>query len=306
MQQPLISVIIPTKNGEKTIERCLTSLFSQTVADQTEVIIIDSGSTDKTLDIARRFPVKIHQIPPEEFSHSGTRNLGVNLAGGRFVLMTVQDAWLSAPDILEKALKHFADPQVMAVGCRQAVPHLPEANPLQWFRPQNKPQKIVLQYNRDQFNSLSGEELWQKVRLDDVCAVYRKSALQQLPFPAVSFGEDMLWAIEALRRGWKIILDQSLIVWHYHHYTGKKRFLSRKRLENRLEETFTGKPAKSNKISFTEFLRQTVRIFYLTLLKPGFVPDRKLYWLWYNLRLLWWKTFSLLRFEEKNAKFDKN
>jgi len=304
--QPIVSVIIPTKNGEKTIEHCLSALTSQTIADQTEIIIIDSGSTDKTLEIARRFPVRIHKIPPQEFSHSGTRNLGVKLARGQFVAMTVQDAYAATDDCLERAIKHFDNPGVMAVAGRQLVPVSKDTNPLQWHRPVSNPSVKYVNFSKRQFARLNSEDLWKIARLDDVCAVYRKSALEQLPFPDVEFGEDILWAIEALRRGWTIVFDEFVTVYHYHHYTDRSRFVNRKLLENRLEQSITGKPAKSNKTGFTKFVTQTARIFYLTLLKPGFVPEKKFYWLRYNLRLLWWKAVSVLRFEKKNSKFDKN
>jgi len=90
--QPKISIIIPVKNGISTIEACLSEIFKQTLISDTEVIIIDSGSTDSTLEIVKKYPIILHQIPPEEFGHGKTRNLGVSIAKGEFVVMTVQDA----------------------------------------------------------------------------------------------------------------------------------------------------------------------------------------------------------------------
>ena len=63
-KKPKISIIIPVKNGEKTINACLKGIFEQTLIKQTEVIIIDSGSTDNTLDIIKNYSVKLYQISP--------------------------------------------------------------------------------------------------------------------------------------------------------------------------------------------------------------------------------------------------
>ncbi len=83
----LISIVIPVKDGISTIKQCLDAIFAQTLIDQTEVIIIDSGSTDGTLDIINLYPVRLYQIPPGTFNHGATRNYGVSLTKGEFVVI---------------------------------------------------------------------------------------------------------------------------------------------------------------------------------------------------------------------------
>ncbi len=283
--KPVFSIIIPTKNGEKTIKQALESWLNQTLAGQTEIIIIDSGSTDQTLNIVKQYPVRLFTIKPQEFSHSATRNFAVNLARGEFILMTVQDARASNNELLNRALKHFQDSQTMAVAGFQAVPHEPDKNPLQWYRPVSKPKVAVHHFSPGEFEKLPPNEKYKVSHLDDVCAFYRKQALQTLPFPKTEFGEDVLWAMEAYRRGWKIVFDPAILVWHYHHYDSKQKFLSRKKAEQELKKQL-GITAK-NKNS----LRRLLRIFYLTFFKPGFVPQDKFFWLRYNLKLWWWNLW---------------
>lgn len=283
---PVFSIIIPTKNGEKTIRRAIESWLSQTLADKSEIIIIDSGSTDQTLNIVKQYPARLYTIPPEAFSHAATRNYAVSLAKGQFILMTVQDAWASSNSILDKALKHFQDPQTVAVAGTQAVPHEPDKNPLQWYRPVSKPKATTRQFSPQEFEKLPAEKKLEVSRLDDVCAFYRKSALQTLPFPPAEFGEDVLWAMEAYRRGWKIVFDPEILVWHYHHYDSKQKFIVRKRAEQQLKKRLGIKPEKNNN------LRSLMRIFYLTLIKQGFVPQKRFYWLKYNLKLWWWNLWT--------------
>jgi len=88
-KKQLISVVIPVKNGGKTIKECLDGIFTQSLAHMVEVILIDSGSTDNTLDIARKYPVQITRIHPSAYNHGETRNLGAEIAKGEFIVYTV-------------------------------------------------------------------------------------------------------------------------------------------------------------------------------------------------------------------------
>ncbi|MCK4667799.1 glycosyltransferase family 2 protein, partial [Candidatus Dependentiae bacterium] len=81
-----VSIIIPTKNGEKYLDRVLNMLFSQETAFDFEVIIIDSGSKDKTLKIIKKYPAQLIKIRPREFGHGKTRNYGVGISKGKFLV----------------------------------------------------------------------------------------------------------------------------------------------------------------------------------------------------------------------------
>ena len=72
----LVSFVIRTKNEEKLIGKVLKSLWDQTYKNF-EVIIVDSGSTDKTLEIVKKFPVKLIEIKPKEYNPSYALNLGI-------------------------------------------------------------------------------------------------------------------------------------------------------------------------------------------------------------------------------------
>ena len=81
----------------------------QTLIAQSEIIVIDSGSTDRSLEIVRRYPVRLIEIPASEFNHGSTRNLGVRAAKGEYVVMTVQDALPGSDDWLELFLAGFGN-----------------------------------------------------------------------------------------------------------------------------------------------------------------------------------------------------
>lgn len=220
-----VSVVIPVKNGEATIGACLRGVLSQVVPGGLEVIVIDSGSTDRSLDVISSFPAKIHRIPPHEFNHGDTRNLGVRMACGEFVVMTVQDANPADPQWIRRMLQGFDDPRVAGVCGLQYVPHDPDKNPMQWFRPCSEAQPRVVHFaDPKAFSSLSPRAQAELCRWDDVTAMYRRSALLETPFRRTAFAEDVMWARDVLLKGYALVYEPRAQVCHYHHESCSSRF----------------------------------------------------------------------------------
>ncbi len=85
MKNPLISVIIATHNSESTIEKCLTSLMSQSYPRENyEIIVVDDGSKDKSVELSKKFGADKIKIT-EPCSLGQARNIGVSEASGRFL-----------------------------------------------------------------------------------------------------------------------------------------------------------------------------------------------------------------------------
>ena len=96
-----ISVVIPTRNAGQMLEQLLLSLAGQTMKPD-EVIIIDSSSTDNTVEIADSFPgTKVITIPASSFNHGGTRDVGAKEAKGDLVLFMTQDAFPASANMIE-------------------------------------------------------------------------------------------------------------------------------------------------------------------------------------------------------------
>lgn len=87
MNQPLVSIIVPTKNSASTLEACLQSLRAQTYAN-VEIIVVDNFSTDATQEIGRKYAQKVFSQGPER---SAQVNYGVEQASGEFVYKVDSD-----------------------------------------------------------------------------------------------------------------------------------------------------------------------------------------------------------------------
>jgi len=279
--KPLVSVVIPVKNGMSTLKACLDGIFRQTLKDAIEVIVLDSGSTDGTLELLAQSPVKVHNLPPSDFNHGETRNLGVSLALGEFVLMTVQDATPAGDRWIETMLEHFSDPGVAGVCGQQIVAIDHSKNPLQWFRPASEAKPYTVYFEKtDDFKRLPGKKQHEFCNWDDVNAMYRKSIKEKVPFKKLMFSEDTLWAKDALSKGYKLVYDYRARVYHYHHQDFKFYF---KRSYIILYQNYKFYDyIKYPKNPFIRIAQINIRLLRMKELRLG----EKMKWIGYNFRLV--------------------
>lgn len=98
---PLISIILPVLNAEKTISKCIESILTQTLPDL-ELLVINDGSTDSTPTICEQFSAKdkrIRLIHQENKGVSSARNKGIDLSTGKYICFIDSDDWIE-PDYL--------------------------------------------------------------------------------------------------------------------------------------------------------------------------------------------------------------
>ncbi len=93
LNSPKVSIIVPVYNVEKFLNRCIDSLLSQTLKD-IEIICINDGSTDKSLDILKNYESKITIITQENQGLSATRNNGMVIAKGEYIAFVDSDDWV--------------------------------------------------------------------------------------------------------------------------------------------------------------------------------------------------------------------
>src|SRR5690242_5485595 len=128
----MISVVIPTKDGGEDLRRCLDRIAAQRVDAEVEVVVVDSGSRDGSVAVAREHGATVHEIPPAEFNHGATRNLGASLARGDVLVFTSQDAYAADEHWLARLTAPLAEPQVGGAYGRQ-VAHVDATPPERYF-----------------------------------------------------------------------------------------------------------------------------------------------------------------------------
>jgi rhamnosyltransferase len=209
-----LSILLLTKNGAPDLERLLPAIYSQKGIGPFEVIAIDSGSTDESLDVLQRFPVRLEQIPARAFHHARTRNFAAGLASGKILILLSQDAIPTSEVWLSTMISNFSDPSVGAVYGRQ----LP------------KPGSTM--EREDALDTLYGEQRIVKdpahrnglgyrfYHFSDVNAAIRRSVWEAVRFPEdLKVFEDMGIAKGILDAGWKIVYEPESPVFHSHSHT---------------------------------------------------------------------------------------
>ena len=97
-----VTVVIPTLNGGNDLADLLDAIAVQEGRFRPVVTVVDSGSTDGTLDLLRRHGVRLLTVDPSQFNHADTRNLALAAVDTEYAVLTVQDAlpasrsWLAA------------------------------------------------------------------------------------------------------------------------------------------------------------------------------------------------------------------
>ena len=117
MTKPRISVVIDTYNHERYVEQALISVFEQDFpAAETEILVIDDGSTDRTAEIVRRFAPRVRLVQKKNGGQASAFNTGIQQARAEIVAFLDGDDWF-APSKLTAVMKALEDnPQVAAVG----------------------------------------------------------------------------------------------------------------------------------------------------------------------------------------------
>lgn len=111
MPTPKVSIVIPVYNAEKTLSKCINSLLIQTFK-YFELILINDGSKDRSLDICKDFAKKDNRIKVYNKSNGGVssaRNLGIDSAKGEWLIFVDSDDWVD-PDYCQNLLSSASHP----------------------------------------------------------------------------------------------------------------------------------------------------------------------------------------------------
>lgn len=182
-----------------------------------EIVVVDSGSSDTTLDIAREFRAKIVQIPPERFSHSHARNLGADHAAGDYLLFTVQDALPPSPSWLRDMFAPLERHGVVAVSCGESP--RPDCDLFyrvgSWYH-----HKFLEIETQDRIMSRPDEESQASLRkngqLSDTACLIRKDVFLRYRYRG-DYAEDLDLGLRLVRDGHRLALLGSTRIIHSHN-----------------------------------------------------------------------------------------
>jgi len=205
-----ISCVIRTYNEAKWIGRLIDTLRSQSnVSFDIEIVVVDSGSTDGTVDIVKNLDVKLMEIQKAEFNYSRALNLGIEKSTGDLIVILSAHSIPRENSWLQRIIAHFEDEMVAGVYCRQFP--WPDADPYEVLRIENA--------FRETSRIFSKEATHTNMSFSNVASCIRRSVWEKHPFVILPAAEDREWAQWAIENGYKIVYDAQASVYHSHMET---------------------------------------------------------------------------------------
>ncbi len=207
-QRLTVSVVVPVKDGERYLRELLDAVRRE---QPEEILVIDSGSRDRSLEIARAAGARVLEIEPSEFAHGRTRNFVAEQSSGELICFLTQDA-TPCPGWLEAYREAFALAQDAGAAYG---PHLPRA----------ETSPMIARELSEFFAGFSpdGEPVVQRAGdssfLSNVNACYARACWEQVRFRDVAYSEDQAFGTDMLEAGWAKVFHPGAAVLHAHDYS---------------------------------------------------------------------------------------
>jgi rhamnosyltransferase len=232
------SLIIRAYNEEKHIGRLLEGIKQQTFKD-VEIILVDSGSTDKTVSIAESFGAKIVTIASKEFTFGRSLNYGIKEAKHEFIVMASAHVYPVYPDWLETLLKPFQDKKISLTYGKQRAPDSAKFSEQQifhqWYPDESNSNQITAFCNNA--NAAIRKSLWEKHNYDETLTGL----------------EDLEWSKWAKEQGYKIAYVAEAEIIHIHNETPRGVYNRYRREAMALRRIYP-----EAHFNFYDFLRLTI------------------------------------------------
>jgi rhamnosyltransferase len=216
---PSVTVTVLSYNGEAYLDAILTAVEAQRYDGNVETLVIDSGSTDGTLQIVQRHPhVRLHQIPNSEFGHGRTRNLAASLATGEIVVYLTHDAVPANRDWLARLVAPIVDDQriVAVLGkqvARPSAPPLLKYDIARVFARLGPDHGVTVAFDD---GTLEDEHAMRLASFySDTCSAARRELLlNKVPYRDVEYAEDQVFGRDLIEGGYRKAYAPGAIVEH--------------------------------------------------------------------------------------------
>jgi glycosyltransferase involved in cell wall biosynthesis len=218
---PQITVALPILNAGPLLDEVLGAVRGQRWDGEVQLLVCDSGSTDGSVQIARRHGAEIFEIAPGTFAHGPTRNALMQRAAGDVVAFLTQDAtpadehWLAR---LASGFELAADVGLVYGPYRPRATASPSvARELEQFFAAMSPKGAPV------VDRATADGAWRGVSeratfFSDANGAVARRAWEQVPFPDVPYAEDRLLALRMLEVGYAKAYVPDAAVLHSHEY----------------------------------------------------------------------------------------
>jgi rhamnosyltransferase len=208
LNSPKISIIVRAYNEERWISHCLEGIFSQDY-DDFEVILVDNKSSDYTVNVAKRYPVK-KIVSIEKFLPGKAINRGIDSSSGDYIVCISAHCVPKDNQWLKKLYLNFADNSKLAGVYGRQIPVS--------FTSDADKRDLLITFGQDK-----------KVQVKDYFfhnanSMFPRNVWNQFPFSDTATNiEDRIWGKEVVKAGFHIIYEPDAQVYHYHglHQHGK-------------------------------------------------------------------------------------
>jgi rhamnosyltransferase len=242
MTPPRVSIVIPTFNGLPTLRDVLDAIAAQAVDFGVEVVAVDSGSSDGTVELLRARGHRMVSISPGAFDHGEARNTGVRHSSGDLIVLLVQDAVPVSDRWLRALIAPFGEDRRLAGTFARQRPR-PDASPLTRFYlsrylAASPEARLAAVKTPEEFQALHPTARLERCTFDNVCACIRRTVWEQHPFRATPIGEDVAWARDVLLAGYRLAYVPEAEVVHSHDRSPRYEFLRTRILHFQLFQLF--------------------------------------------------------------------
>jgi glycosyltransferase involved in cell wall biosynthesis len=234
-----IPIVIPTRNAGSQITDVLDAIAAQDGPFQPEVIAIDSGSSDGTLERLRQYGAEVLSVPSGAFNHGETRNEALKHARGEIAVLLVQDAVPASPHWLSTLIEPLLQDASIAGSFARQVPDTRASRVTayylsHWIAAQEAA-RVVGPLTAGTFARMSPRERHIACAFDNVCSCIRLSVWNKQPFAATPIAEDLQWGRDVLLAGHRLAYVPGAVVCHSHErsiaYELQRAYLVHQRLE---------------------------------------------------------------------------
>lgn len=219
-RMPDISVIILTLNAEKHIEKQIAALNNQTYPLK-EILVVDSESTDSTVEICSRMGARVLSVKRSDFNHGGTRDYAMRNSAGEYVLFMTHDALPCDEKLVEKLAAALSQSPRMAAVYGRQLPKDDATYMERLVRKFNYPD-ISHEYSKTDIQQRGIKAFF----MSDVCAMYKRDAYLRIGgFETdIKTNEDMFFAAAAIRNGYSIGYAAEACVYHSHNFSLREQY----------------------------------------------------------------------------------